>query len=127
MDSKIKSLFQKAKEASYLAYSPYSNFKVGAAILTKNERVITGCNVENASYGATICAERVAICKALSEGEIDFIALTVFVQSETVFPPCGICRQFMAEFSDDMIVVYGNDDIIHETNIKSLLPETFRL
>jgi len=127
MDSRIQTLFKRAKEASGFAYSPYSKFKVGAAVLCKNGKVYLGCNVENASYGGTICAERVAVCKAVSEGDVDFEAIAVYVQSDMVFPPCGICRQFLSEFSNDMIIVYGNDDVVHETDIKGLLPEMFGL
>ena len=127
MNDKLKELFSRAREASNLAYSPYSCFKVGAAILTKNDKIFTGCNVENASYGGTICAERVAICKSVSEGEKDFIALAVFVQSDKIFHPCGICRQFLSEFSDDMVIVYGNDTEVIETTISALLPQTFKL
>ena len=127
MNDRLKELFSRAKEASKFAYSPYSCFKVGAAILTKNNKIFTGCNVENASYGGTICAERVAVCKSVSEGEADFTALAVFVQSDKIFPPCGICRQFLSEFSDDLVIVYGNDTEVVETNISALLPQTFRL
>ena len=127
MQKELKVLFEKAKIASESAYSPYSGFKVGAALLTKNGSVYTGCNVENASYGGTICTERVAVCKAVSEGEKEFVAIAVYVQSEILFPPCGICRQFMAEFSDNMIVIYGNERDTRETDIKGLLPESFKL
>ena len=127
MKSQMKTLFERAKEASGYAYSPYSKFMVGAALLCKSGKVYLGCNVENASYGSTICAERVAVCKAVSEGDMEFEAIAVYVQSDMVFPPCGICRQFLAEFSSDIIVVYGNENVVHETDIKGLLPESFRL
>jgi len=127
MEKELKELFERAKLASRSAYSPYSGFKVGAALLTKSGNIYTGCNVENASYGGTICAERVAVCKAVSEGEKDFIATAIYVQSKTLFPPCGMCRQFMAEFSDNMIVVYGNDDSVCQASIKELLPDSFKL
>ncbi|MCL2064276.1 MAG: cytidine deaminase [Candidatus Cloacimonetes bacterium] len=123
----LKNLFDSAKIASENAYSPYSHFKVGAAILCKNGKQFTGCNIENASFGGTICAERVAICKAVSENEKEFTAIAVYVQSEKLFPPCGMCRQFMVEFSTDMIVIYGNEQYLEISNIGELLPESFKL
>ena len=116
-----------AKMASENAYSPYSNFKVGAAVECRNGKIFTGCNVENASYGATICAERVAISKAISENEKDFVAIAVYVQSEKLFPPCGICRQFISEFSDDIVLVYSNPYETIKCNFKELLPSSFKL
>ena len=125
--TEIKSLPDLAKIASENAYAPYSGIKVGAAIQCKNGKIYTGCNVENSSYGGTICAERVAICKALSEGEKDFTVLAIHAQSENHFPPCGICRQFIAEFSDDLTIFYGNENYIEVSNIKELLPDSFKL
>ena len=95
-------LLQIAMDASKNAYVPYSNFHVGAALECSDGTVFTGCNVENASYGATICAERTAFCKAVSEGERSFVAIAVAGGREgevaPAFVPCGICRQVMAEF-----------------------------
>ena len=125
--SDLSELFGRAKTASENAYSPYSNYKVGAAIKCKNGKVYTGCNIENASFGGSICAERVAICKAVSENERDFETIAVYVQSEQVFSPCGICRQFIAEFSKDLVVIYGNEKEIIISNIKDLLPDSFKL
>ena len=127
MESYLNDLFQTAKTAGKSAYSPYSKFCVGAAVITKSNKIFTGCNIENASYAATICAERTAIFKAVSEGETDFRAIAIYVDSHKLFPPCGICRQVMSEFSSDMIVVYGNDHKIVETDIQTLLPESFSL
>ena len=93
-----KELVVLAKEAMEYAYSPYSKFKVGAAVLAKDGRVFTGCNVENASYGATNCAERTAIFKAVSEGYREFEAIAVVASSGDYASPCGICRQVLAEF-----------------------------
>ncbi len=113
----LYSLPKLAKEASKNAYSPYSKYKVGAALLTKCGKIYTGCNIENASYGATICAERTAMVKAISEGCKSFVALAVTDW------PCGICRQFMYEFSPDMIVMCKDK----EYTLRELLPEGFRL
>ena len=123
----VSELFQIAKQASENAYAPYSGFKVGAAILTKSGKIFTGCNVENSSYSVTICAERTAFCKAVSENEKEFKTIAIYVQSDKVFPPCGACRQFMIEFSEDLDVVYGNDKEIFFSNIQKLLPESFKL
>ena len=97
-------LLRAAEGAMEHAYAPYSGFRVGAALRTVSGRVFTGCNVENASYGATVCAERAAVCKAVSEGERAFTAVAVVSSSGKPTPPCGICRQVLAEFSDDMRV-----------------------
>ena len=123
----LKQAFFMAKEASESAYAPYSGFKVGAAVLTRSDKIFTGCNIENSSYGATICAERVAICKAVSENSMDFHSIAIYIKSARPFPPCGICRQFIAEFSDNIIVAYGNDEVVHVSDIMHLLQDSFRL
>lgn len=103
-------LISRAYEAMEKAYSPYSGFKVGAAILTENGNVYTGCNVENASYGATICAERCAALKAVSEGQVVFKQIAIVSSSREFTYPCGICRQFLAEFfADDGIIILHDD------------------
>ncbi|MBQ0078726.1 MAG: cytidine deaminase [Eubacterium sp.] len=120
-------LYEQAMWASDNAYAPYSKFKVGAALLAASGEVYSGVNVENSSYGATICAERTAFVKALSEGERKFIAIAVYAQ-ETEAIPCGICRQFMYEFAPDIKVITGVSDA--DLNIRSLdelLPIGFRL
>jgi cytidine deaminase len=117
-------LMEIAKEAKKMAYVPYSKFKVGAALLTKNGKVFTGCNVEIASYGATNCAERTAIFKAVSEGEREFKAIAVSGSSEATYP-CGICRQVIAEFGKDIDVIIDSKDGIIITNISELLPNSF--
>ena len=101
-------LFAVAREAMKNSYSPYSKFKVGAALLTKEGKVFTGVNVENSSYGATVCAERTAVVKAVSEGYREFEAIAV-ASSEGIASPCGICRQFIFEFGDDIRIITGND------------------
>jgi cytidine deaminase len=124
---KKKELIMMAKQASEAAYAPYSEFRVGAALLSKSGRIFTGCNVENASYSMTICAERTAIFKAVSEGEVTFLAIAVYVDSKLPFPPCGACRQVLAEFAYDMPVVVANKTEHYQTSLRHLLPETFSL
>lgn len=122
-----RELFLKAKEALKNAYAPFSGFTVGAALLTDTGNIYTGVNVENSSIGATICAERTAFVKAISEGEKKFEKIAV-VSGEGAVMPCGICRQFMFEFEDDLIIITGNDeDNLKEYTISELLPEGFRL
>ena len=95
-----KLLLEKAYEGRKNAYAPYSNFKVGAAVLAENGKIYTGCNIENASYGATNCAERTAIFKAISEGNRKIRAIAIVGADEQCTYPCGICRQVIAEFAD---------------------------
>ena len=122
-----KELYKTAEKALINAYAPYSKFKVGAALLTREGRVFTGVNVENSSFGATICAERTAYVKAISEGFKEFEAIAI-TSSQGKAWPCGICRQFMYEFGDDLIVITGNDaDHLEEHTINELLMEGFRL
>ncbi|MFZ5352874.1 MAG: cytidine deaminase [Bacillota bacterium] len=118
-------LVNKAKEAMQNAYVKYSNFKVGAALLTKSGRIYTGCNIENSSYGATICAERVAFSKAISEGETEFEAIAIVGSSGDYTYPCGICRQFMSEFGLDIKLVFENGKDIKTYRLRELLPEAF--
>lgn len=107
-----RELVEEARKAMGRAYAPYSGFKVGASILTREGRVYTGCNIENASYGASICAERVALFKAISEGEKDFVALAVVSDGRPagnpVATPCGICRQVIMEFAPDVDIIMSN-------------------
>jgi cytidine deaminase len=122
-----KELFQIARQALENAYAPYSRFQVGAALLTKSGEVFTGVNVENSSFGATICAERTAFVKAVSEGHREFEAVAV-ASSGGEASPCGVCRQFMFEFGDDLKVITGEDaDHLHIIEISELLPKGFRL
>ncbi len=120
-------LFKAAKKAMHFAYAPYSNFRVGAALLTKDGKVYTGANVENSSFGATVCAERTAFVKAISEGHCEFDTIAVAASSGEAFP-CGICRQFIFEFGDHIRVVVGSDEeSIKSYKIDELLPHGFRL
>ena len=125
-------LVELAKEAMKKAYSPYSGYKVGAALLCADGTVYTGCNIENASYSATNCAERTAIFKAVSEGHRDFTAIAICGGKNGVisgaFPPCGVCRQVMREFcGDDFFVFLATGDGIEQYTLKELLPVSFAL
>ena len=100
-----RELLNLAYEVSKNAYAPYSKFPVGAALECADGKVYTGCNVENASMGATICAERTAITKAVSEGQLSFVRLAIYADSEDYCVPCGVCRQFISEFSDDIEIL----------------------
>ncbi len=107
-NKKFAKLLAAAKKAQGFAYAPYSRYKVGAAVLTSRGKIFTGCNVENASYGLTICAERIAIGKAVSEGGKDIKAIAVFASSGHPVPPCGACRQVILEFGKDISVIMGS-------------------
>lgn len=121
-------LIIKAKEAMNNAYAPYSNFKVGAALLTKDNQVYTGCNIENASYGATNCAERTAIFKAISEGVKEFKKIAVVSSSDEYTYPCGICRQVISEFMSEGEVIFGNSEgKILNIKATELFPYRFEL
>ena len=121
-----KELFEKAIEAREYAYAPYSKFKVGAALLTNSGKIYTGCNVENASYGGTICAERVAMVKAISEGEREFSKIAVVADTKSPVRPCGICLQFLSEFNVDMDVIMGTmNKELEKKRIRELLPFNF--
>jgi cytidine deaminase len=123
---KYDALLEKAKKAKENAYVPYSNFRVGAALLCKNGDVYTGCNVENAAYGPTCCAERVAVFKAVSNGNKEFEAIAVTSDSDDVTYPCGVCRQVLAEFALDMDVISSNKDLENEVlKVEELLPRAF--
>ena len=121
-----KELVALAKEAMEHAYVPYSHFKVGAALLAKDGRVFKGCNIENASYGATNCAERTAIFKAVSEGCREFDAIAIAASSGDLVPPCGICRQVLFEFLPDGKVILDSDETGMVTYlVREMLPLGF--
>jgi len=120
-----------AKDAMQHAYSPYSGYRVGAALLCKDGSVYAGCNIENAGYSATNCAERTAFFKAVSEGKKDFTAIAICGgkdgEIDGVFPPCGVCRQVMREFCEDEFLIHlATKDGIEEYTLKELLPVSFR-
>lgn len=122
-----RKLFEIATEIRKNAYAPFSKFRVGAALLTAEGKIYTGVNVENSSYGATICAERTAFVKAISEGEREFVALAISA-GETEALPCGICRQFIYEFAPEIAIITGTDnENINIRLLEDLLPMGFRL
>ena len=125
---KDQELYDMGVEAMQKSYSPYSKYKVGAAVLTKCGKVFKGCNVENSSYGATICGERTAIVKAVSEGYRDFEAIAVCGSDDVPSFPCGICRQFIFEFGSDIrIIMLDENKQMITYKISELLPKGFRL
>ena len=127
-----EALVQMAKDAMQRAYAPYSGYRVGAALLAKSGEVYLGCNIENASYSPTCCAERTAFFKAVSEGERDFAAIAVAGGKhgvvEDVFPPCGVCRQVMQEFcTPDFPILMAKKNGFEEVTLGELLPYGFSL
>ena len=117
-------LLQVAIEAREKSYSPYSRYKVGAALLTTGGKIYTGCNIENAAYGPSNCAERTAIFKAVSEGEREFVAIAVVTSNRGT--PCGVCRQVMREFAPDLTVIIGDvKGDYYIVTLKDLLPISF--
>ena len=121
-----RELMEKAELVSQNAYVPYYRFQVGAAIECADGSVFTGCNVENAALGSTICAERTAACKAVSEGHRDFKRIAIYAESKDYCMPCGACRQFLAEFAPDMDVLCAKAGGRYVSyRLKELLPHTF--
>lgn len=114
-----------AREMMVRAYAPYSGYRVGAAILTTDGAVVTGCNVENVSYGLTLCAERAAVARAVAEGRRRFRAIAITTDGSAAIAPCGACRQVLAEFSPTMRVVSEGRDVRHAWSLDELLPEPF--
>ncbi len=120
----IDALIEQAKQARERAYAPYSHFAVGAALLTRSGKVFTGVNVENASYGLTVCAERVAVFNAVTAGEREFVAIAI--ASSNGASPCGACRQVLAEFGLDMLVIAVDmNDCMRQWRLEELLPASF--
>lgn len=127
-DSGYSLLCQKAAEALENAYCPYSKYRVGAAILAGSGKIYTGCNIENASYGASNCGERTALFKAVSEGERKFSAMAIFTDSGNAPPfPCGICRQVLSEFcsSDLKVIVFDGDKSVYNLTLGELMSYSF--
>ncbi len=121
-------LIEKAKEAKKNSYSPHSKFKVGAALMTAENKIYTGCNIENSSYGATVCAERTAVFKAVSEGERNFKKIAIVSDLNDITYPCGICLQVLSEFMPDVeIILEDKDKNIFIYKISELLPYAFCL
>ena len=123
-------LVKLAKEMLDFSYSPYSEYKVGAALLTKSGKIYLGCNIENASYSPTVCAERVAFFKAVSEGEKEFSAIAIAGghngNIEGIFPPCGVCRQVMTEFCDkEFEIILATKEGYESFTLEQILPLSF--
>jgi len=123
----MKDLCKRAIEASKNSYSPYSNYRVGAALLTKSGKIYEGANIENASYSPTVCAERVAIFKAVYDNERQFEALAVY--GKNMAYPCGVCRQVLSEFCSPELKIFivKDEDNFEETTLGELLPKSFKL
>lgn len=126
-----QALWTAAEAAAGLAYAPYSDFHVGAALLTSEGRIVSGCNVENASYGLTNCAERTAVFRAIAEGKlsrgVSIAAIAVVHRDRQTCTPCGACRQVLSEFGFNAIVLYEYEGEHKRTTVSALLPESFQL
>ncbi len=120
-------LLEQARAAAERAYSPYSSFRVGAALLCQDGSVVTGCNVENASYSLSVCAERNALFSAVNQGKRDFLAIAIYVDDDEIFPPCGACRQVLAEFNPRLQILYANRLGSVLSDLETLLPQAFML
>ena len=122
-------LMNMAREASKMSYCPFSKFAVGAAVLAKSGKIYSGCNVENSSFGMTICAERCAIFKAVSEGEKEILAVAIYSPNEDDCYPCGACRQVMYEFQgeDEVIIVTDNKSNLNIRKMSDFLPFGFKI
>ena len=127
MTRDASALADAAKSAMEHAYAPYSGFRVGAALLGRSGKIYTGCNVENASYSVTNCAERTALFKAVSEGERDFDAIAIVSSSGKKTPPCGVCRQALSEFAPKLAVYLVHDGGICETSLPEIFGMPFEL
>jgi len=120
-------LIKSARAAEKRAYAPYSRFPVGAAVLTRSGKIYAGANVENASYGLTVCAERTAIFKAVSAGEKEITAIAIFTATEQPTPPCGACLQVLNEFSTNPLIILVSRKKILTFRLRQLLPHGFKL
>lgn len=125
----LEKLKEEAKRAASNAYAPYSQFQVGCALMTSTGNIYTGCNVENASYGLTICAERNAIAKAVSsEGKIEIVHIVIYTPTQEATPPCGACRQVISEFSKEgQVTSFCDGKEEAQSTVASLLPGAFSL
>lgn len=125
-DDRTDELLREAAAAREHAVATFSRFRVGAALLAVDGKIYRGCNIENCSYGLTVCAERVALLSALAEGERRFSAIAVVTQSETPSTPCGACRQFLWEFCGDIAVILANvEGKVRRTTLSALFPDPF--
>ncbi len=126
--SKAEDLIEAAKKARENAYAPYSNYKVGAALLAEDGRIFTGCNVENAAFGLTMCAERNAVGNAVQNGVQRFVAIAIVTDDEPPATPCGACRQVLAEFRQNLHVITANlKGDVQNYFLNDLIPELFTL
>ncbi len=116
-----------AERASHHAYSPYSRFRVGAAVLDDQRRVFAACNVENASFGLTVCAERNATFHAIAAGASGLVAVAVYMPGARLYTPCGACRQVLSEFGSAITILLFNDETARRTSLTELLPDPFSL
>jgi cytidine deaminase len=124
--SENETLISAARQARENAHAPYSNFRVGAALRATSGKIFGGCNVENATYGLTVCAERIAIFKAISEGERGFDAISVVTDTDALTPPCGACRQLIWEFCGDIPVIMANlKGRVEIMQMQNLFPRPF--
>jgi cytidine deaminase len=124
-DDLVEALIESARAVRDAAYAPYSGFQVGAAVISESGHIYVGCNVENASFGATLCAERAAIAQMIAGGEKRLLTVAVFVDAEEPAMPCGICRQVIAEFGRDVEIVSSTPKVNKHTTIEQLLPDAF--
>jgi cytidine deaminase len=123
---KDSELIERARKSRECAYAPYSKFKVGAALLTKGGKVYTGANIENATFGLTVCAERVALFKAITDGEKKFVKIAVVADKDEPITPCGACRQVLSEFASDLKIICANlKGKTIRYSLRKLLPEAF--
>ncbi len=128
MSSVENKAIENAREAMQNSYSPYSGLKVGAALICTNDRIYAGTNIENASYGLTICAERAALGCAISAGAAKFKSLILISDSDNIITPCGACLQVLSEFAEDLIIIcMNNAGDKKQTTLKELFPKSFRL
>ncbi|GAA4468304.1 cytidine deaminase [Nemorincola caseinilytica] len=123
-EAQAAELMQHAQAAAAYSYSPYSHFAVGAAVLTTDGTIFNGTNVENASYGVTICAERTALGQAIAQGRRDIVAVAVWSATDTI-SPCGACRQYIIEFGRDIVIVFRQEGQVIQRTIGELLPFAF--
>ena len=126
-ENKLLTLVNAAKEGFENAYAPYSNFHVGAAALTANGNIVKGCNVENASYGLTVCAERNCLAQGVISGEQAFSAIVIYTNQEKLTPPCGACRQVIVEFlaPDALVMAVNHNNDKKQWTVDELLPDAF--
>ena len=125
MKKDISNLIEEAKKAAANAKAQYSKFPVGAALLSKTDKIYLGCNIESSSYGLSMCAERVALFKALSENEVSFDSIIIYAPKANYCPPCGACRQLLFDYAPDLNVILTDGKNYKSSLLKDLLPEAF--